>query len=350
MKRDLFNGIQTHSAESYQALLSGGLEPYKKFLSNTGFYKTLLEEFNRLTREPECRPPLSPKVIVYVHGYNNGYQESIDEIFDLRESLMEHGYEYRPIIIGFSWPASSNIFKYRRDRKKVLASVCAFAKFLGDLKLVFSNPGDLVTMGNSTGCYMLRMGFEEYANTYAHIMATTIASEGGGSTDVFGETLLLSADIVAKDIEKDGKGKDIIEYSRCVHVYYSKYDRVLAWSRWLRTFWLPTAKNRKRLGKNSEKAIDYNNLDPNSVVVINTEEYAKKKSMKAQRIDEKRIRDKKGKKVKAVHLAHRYHPRIIWDIVQVISGIKPASSIAGRTDLDPASGLQNHYKLTTREK
>ncbi|MEK6204194.1 MAG: alpha/beta hydrolase, partial [Amylibacter sp.] len=45
------------------------------------------------------------EAVIFIHGYNNNYQESIDEIVDLEKNLKEI-IGYNPIIIGFSWPSS----------------------------------------------------------------------------------------------------------------------------------------------------------------------------------------------------------------------------------------------------
>ena len=67
-----------------------------------GFEKALLAELKRLQVEAQVN---TPKVGLYLHGYNNSYQESIDEIYDLEERLSQE-YGYKPVIVGFSWPST----------------------------------------------------------------------------------------------------------------------------------------------------------------------------------------------------------------------------------------------------
>jgi esterase/lipase superfamily enzyme len=72
-------------------------------------------------------------------------------------------------------------------------------------------------IAHSMGNYLLRKGLE--------YLSGHLGSPRGRM--LFDETILLAADISAKDIEVEGKGSYIADFSRRVHVYYSKYDRAL---------------------------------------------------------------------------------------------------------------------------
>lgn len=64
-----------------------------------GFETALLGGLERLKNKENIS---TPKVGIYLHAYNNDYQDSIDEIFDLEKSLTELNGYAPVIIVGFS--------------------------------------------------------------------------------------------------------------------------------------------------------------------------------------------------------------------------------------------------------
>ena len=149
---------------------------------------------------------------------------------------------------------------------------------------------------------------------------------------MFNETVMLAPDLASKDIEIDGKGRYIGEFSRRVHVYYSRYDRALK------------ASSAKRFGGNRlgrRGADDYRNVGQN-VVFVNAEKYAEGDSMKATGIT-----DRVGKKI-SVHSSHRYHPKIVADIEKSLSSID--RDLIETREADPQQPedsplRENHYVL-----
>ena len=219
-----------------------------------GFETALLKELKRLKNEENVS---TPKVGIYLHGYNNDFQDSIDEIYDLEKSLTELN-GYSPVIVGFSWPSSGKTAYYLSDREEVRDSVSAFTRFLLEInRLATRNEQDCFSttfcIAHSMGNYLLRKGLEYLSD---HLGSPT-------GRLLFDETVLIAPDIASKDIELDGKGQYIAHFSRRVHVYYSKHDRALK------------ASSAKRFGGNRlgrHGADDYNNL-AQSVVVIDAKKY-----------------------------------------------------------------------------
>jgi esterase/lipase superfamily enzyme len=167
------------------------------------------------------------------------------------------------------------------------------------------------------GNYLLRKGMEYLSDFLGNPRGRLL----------FDETLLLAPDISSKDIEMDGKAKEIADFSRRVHVYYSKFDRALKAS---------SAKRfgGDRLGRHG--AADYDNL-PGNVVVIDAKKYANSESISG-------YKDREQKQV-SVHSSHRYHNNILSDMVQVLSSID-REQITGREPvLSDGVPMRNHYKL-----
>ena len=278
----------------------------------------MLGELKRLKEEQKIN---TPKVGIYLHGYNNDYQKSIDEIYDLESSLTEVC-GYSPVIVGFSWPSTGSTINYLSDREEVRDSVGAFTRFLLEInELAARNERDCFSttfcIAHSMGNYLLRKGME-YLSDY-------LGTPRGRM--LFSETVLLAPDITSKDIETDGKGRYIADFSRRVHVYYSKHDRALK------------ASSAKRFGGNRlgrHGANNYDNL-PGNVVVVNAEKYANSDSISG-------YKDRENKQV-SVHSSHRYHKNILSDVLQVLSSIDRDQIVGRESVLSEGIPMSNHYKL-----
>ena len=286
-----------------------------------GFETVLLRELNRLKNEQHVN---TPKVGIYLHGYNNHWQESIDELVDLENALTPI-VGYPPVLIGFSWPSSGETLAYLSDREEARDSVGAFTRFLLDINdFVHRHERDCFSttycIAHSMGNYLLRKGME--------YMSDTLGTPVGRL--LFQETVMLAPDLASGDIEKNGKGEYIAHFSRRVHVYYSKHDRALK------------ASSAKRFGGNRlgrHGADDYANL-PSNVVVVDAKAYANSEAIAGHM-------DRQGEQV-SVHSSHRYHPHILRDVEQVLSSVdrgqiphRELVTTPDRSDL-PA----NHYRLT----
>lgn len=286
-----------------------------------GFEVALLREMLRLKNDAGVN---TPKVGIYLHGYNNNWQESIDELVDLHTAL-EPLVGYPPILVGFSWPSSGKTIEYLADREEVRDSIPAFTRFLRDINdFLVRNERDCFAttfcISHSMGNYLLRKGME-YLSDH---LGTPIGRS------MFNETVMLAPDLSSSDIELDGKGRYISEFSRRVHVYYSRYDRALK------------ASSAKRFGGNRlgrHGADDYGNL-PSNVVVVDAVNYANSDAVKAAD-----LRGRRGGKV-SVHSSHRYHPAILTDVLHVLSSIDRDVILTRKTKTPDRPDLtSNHYEL-----
>ena len=288
-----------------------------------GFRKAMTEELSRIQKEGVK----TPKVCLYIHGYNNSWQESIDELADLERSLTT-AIGYAPVLIGFSWPSTGKVKNYLSDREEVRDSVGAFTRFILEFhEYVQMNSRNCVStfccIAHSMGNYLLRKGME-YLSDY---LGTPVGRV------LFNETVMLAPDLASKDIELDGKGKYITFFSRRVHVYYSRHDRALK------------ASSIKRFGGNRlgrHGVDDYDNLSSN-VVIINAEKYANSESMNSQDVT-----DRSGKPI-SVHSSHRYHLAILEDVKHVLSSVDrtliPTRQIAPKA-IESPDIVANHFVLT----
>ncbi|MBU2986451.1 alpha/beta hydrolase [Saccharophagus degradans] len=283
-----------------------------------GFEVQLMQELERLRTEEGIA---HPKVGFYIHGFNNTYRESIDEIYDL-EAKLKVRFGYAPVIVGFSWPSAGSLYTYLSDREKSRDSVGAFTRILLDLNaLVDRNQHDCFSsvfcFAHSMGVYTLRKGME-YLSDYLG------APQG---RKLFDETVLLGGDISAKNIQIGGKAEYITNFSRRVHVYYSKHDTVLRAAS-IKRFGSP------RLGRHG--ALDYTNL-PNNVVLVDARKYANKEAMEG-------YKERSGEQV-SIHSSYRYHDVILDDLSQVLQSVdRDEVTNRGVIELE-GKNLGNHYRL-----
>lgn len=282
-----------------------------------GFEVALLGELQRRKDEGVA----TPQVGIYLHGYNNDYQDSIDEIVDLEKSFTSLN-GTSPVIIGFSWPSSGRTTHYLSDREEVRDSVGAFTRFLIEINdFITRNEKNCFSttfcIAHSMGNYMLRKGLE-YLSDY-------LGSPTGRM--LFDETVLIAPDIASKDIELDGKGKYIANFSRRVHVYYSKHDRALK------------ASSAKRFGANRLGRHGPDNFDnlAKNVVVIDAKKYANSDAIKG-------YKDRVGEQV-SVHSSHRYQEDIIRDITSVLASVDRQQIGSRQAYEDNGNPMTNHYRL-----
>jgi len=281
-----------------------------------GFELALLSELKRL----QSIGISTPKVGIYIHGFNNNYQQSLDELSALEKSLSAVN-GYAPLLIGFSWPSSGKVAYYLSDREEARDSVGAFTRFLMDINdLATRNEQDCFStsycISHSMGNYLLRKGME--------YLSDALGAPAGRK--LFDETIMLAPDLASKDIELDGKGRYIADFSRRVHVYYSKHDRALKASS-IKRF------GGKRLGR--QGALNYRNIKDN-VVLIDAVNYANKEAMEGQL-------DRCGEQV-SVHSSYRYQKNILEDVIQVISSID-REQISNRQAITSEETINNHFKL-----
>ena len=225
------------------------------------------------------------------------------------------------VIAGACQGAEMAILRQVRD------SVPAFTRFLQDIhEFLLKNERDCFCttycIAHSMGNYLLRKSME-YLSDY---LGTPVGRA------MFNETVMLAPDLSSKDIELDGKGSYIGDFSRRVHVYYSRHDRALK------------ASSTKRFGANRlgrHGAEDYQNIAPH-IVLVNAEKYANSEAM-----SEGDLKDRRGDSV-SVHSSHRYHPKILADIANVLSSIDRdliTTRIADRRLPSDSLMMENHYNL-----
>ena len=120
-------------------------DPAKHFVTTdvTNFESegAFVARINRRLRE---LPANSRRLVVFAHGYNNNFAESL-----YRTTQIQHDLSERSVTILFSWPSAGKGFAYLRDRDSVLYSRSDFADLL---ELVMrTNAREILISAHSVG-------------------------------------------------------------------------------------------------------------------------------------------------------------------------------------------------------
>lgn len=160
--------------------------------------------------------------LIFVHGYNNSFRDSLRNGFRLAEQFPEMN------IIVFSWPSDGSMtpwLAYSNDRDDAAASGPALARgllkltdYLGDVSKGADCGQRIHLMAHSMGAYVLRHSLQYYRSRTARL------------TRILGQIILLAADEDSDAFEFDYKLKTLPQLGEKVSVYYNRQDRVIALS------------------------------------------------------------------------------------------------------------------------
>jgi esterase/lipase superfamily enzyme len=107
--------------------------------------------------DPEFRDEVAPtrqrgakrKVLIFVHGFNNNFQESL---YRLAQVHADAGMDSVPIL--FAWPSQGRVAAYAEDKD---AATVSRDDLIALLKMVANSPqvGDIMVLGHSMGCLVI---------------------------------------------------------------------------------------------------------------------------------------------------------------------------------------------------
>jgi esterase/lipase superfamily enzyme len=251
----------------------------------------------------DCRDTL-----VFVHGYNVSFREALKAAADLAGKLEGVGDGRGVNVFLFSWPSDGSMapfLAYANDRRDAAASGAALAR--GMLKvydyLLALNPEELCKqrlhlMCHSMGNYVLRHAVQEF-----------MRQSSQRSVRIFDQVLLMAPDEDDDAFEHDYKLRLLPRIARRVNVYFNRNDRAMAVSD-------ITKANPERLGDDGPR-------QPFQMPA------------KVSQIDCTPV-------VKGV-VEHSYYkdcPRVVEDLVAVLSGVEP-EAVPGRKFIED----RNRYRL-----
>lgn len=185
------------------------------------------------------------EAIIYVHGFNNTFDEGVLRIAQLSEDFGIQG-----VPVHYSWPSAGSVFGYAYDRDSVLFSRDGLDKLIDDLRA--SGARSVIIVAHSVGSHLVMETLRQRA----------IAQPGSVFRDIDGVIL------ISPDIDVDlfrAQARKIDELPDPFGIFVSKRDRALQLSARL------TGQS-NRLGNVS--AEDVSDLDVTLVDVTNFSEGA----------------------------------------------------------------------------
>jgi esterase/lipase superfamily enzyme len=278
-----------------------------------GSKKVFYDVRERLLSESE---DTAQDIVIYIHGFNNSFYESIYAANKLQQKLKSAG---KNVSMGlFSWPSKASTLGYAEDRVVAKYSGIALARSVYKLANFLKDPftytgkdqstfvkqnskicnSKIHLVSHSMGCYLLRNALSDLRRIYIDL-----------NYKIFDQVCLFAADEDSDTFEKDYKLGHLPRYCNGINVYFNRKDPILEISDHFKS-------NPERLGENG----------PNNPYNI---------SAKTKLIDCTNVVSERDP-----HAYHINNKRVIEDLAQVLN-CSPHKKIHGRKTLQ----LQNSFLL-----
>ncbi|MEM6382882.1 MAG: alpha/beta hydrolase [Pseudomonadota bacterium] len=105
-------------------------------------------DFQAALRQAQAnRPPGQRELVVYVHGYNNTFAQSL-----YRAAQIRYDFDVPGLAVHYAWPSLESVTGYVYDRDSVLAARESFERFLQ--LLVQTTDERIIVLAHSMGSYL----------------------------------------------------------------------------------------------------------------------------------------------------------------------------------------------------
>lgn len=288
----------------------GGLH----FLVAPGRYTKNPQKFREVSRDafrdqllavlkPMATNEQRAQAAVYIHGYNNNFEQALEELNEIGTNLARRA-GYKGLVIGFTWPSEGRTLDYLEDRDDARESVTGFVHLMHLIKAIRMPAEecfvDVSMLAHSMGNYVLREGLDYF---WKHV--------GYPWDDIyFTQALMFAADIAYDSLESGGSGQAISSFSHRVTAYYSIHDDILGLSARVKHF------GTRRLGRSGPEG--YGKL-PENVVGVDCSGVATPGN--AEKFE-----------AGSVHSSYRSIPAILKDFVATMAG-QDRAAIPNRAEI-----------------
>ena len=165
---------------------------------------------NRIRTALNARRGGAREVIVYVHGFNNTFDEGILRLAQLAEDFGVGG-----VPVHYSWPSAGQVFAYAYDRDSVLFARDGLNKLITEVKAAGAE--NIIIVGHSVGSHLVMEVLRERA----------IARPGSVAQEIDG-VILISPDIDVQLFK--AQARRIGDLPDPFGIFVSRRDRALALS------------------------------------------------------------------------------------------------------------------------
>jgi esterase/lipase superfamily enzyme len=171
-------------------------------------------------------------VLVYVHGFNSDLEGALTTLADLHRQYVEPANSPIGQIVMFTWPSRGSLTRYRDDARdaqksgyamaRAFRSMSAFFKqLILDAKRKGEDPGDAFCPQK------IHLLCHSMGNRVFEGMMTELRANGIRPNSVFGEILLMAADVDDDCMEREKAMSEAILLAERLHVYYHNGDQAL---------------------------------------------------------------------------------------------------------------------------
>ncbi len=245
-------------------------------------------------------------VLVFVHGFNTDLEGAGKNIETLHEQYVKNNYSPVKHIVIFTWPGMAPLvpLHYREDGKdadrsgdELLRAVRMLLQFFRE----FFYPGD--TENPPQPCdRKIHLMAHSMGNRVLRSMMKHLKEEDIEMDSLFGEMLLMAANIEDYDLQPARKMENIGEIAERVHIYYNTSDNVLDMAKYTKRF-------KNQLGRYGAKKLGA--LDSN-----------------IHEVDVTRIRDQENWQSRALdHWYYYQSDSVVKDVIAVLRGEEIAPDV-----------------------
>lgn len=231
--------------------------------------------------------------LVFIHGFKADLKIALNTLRELHNRYVVPQESPIENIVLFTWPAKSQLLKYRDDARDAVKSGYALARSYASMKEFFKKT--FVTEKQKQCNQKIHLMCHSMGNRVLESMITSLNEMNIEVTSTFGEILLVGSDIDYDALEKPRPLYRLLDVGERVHVYYHNKDQALGISELTKNAF-------NRLGRWGAK----NSLGlPDDVYQADVTD----------------IRDDKGLQNRVVH--HWYYTNsntVVKDIIEVLNG------------------------------
>ena len=214
------------------------------------FRKAIIETCDSFPDLPPNRQEEEKHLALCIHGYNNGFDHSIDFYNRIFNGLFS-GDDSLGICVLFTWPSKGQVYDYLADRDEARACADDLAGILSDLYQVLARNQIAAVKDPDKAC-------KAKVSIISHSMGNFITqvalfhawkrSNRPLATSLVNQLLMVAADVDNNIFDSgeqvgDGDGEGIANLSYRVTAFYSGRDQVLGASAGLKHFF------KRRLGR-----------------------------------------------------------------------------------------------------
>ena len=167
--------------------------------------------------------------LVYIHGYKCDLTTALETTRLLHNLYVDNQDSPIENIVLFTWPAKEKLLEYRDDAQDAISSGYALARAFKKLQRFFRHIGMKIRANEDAAfCQQkIHLMCHSMGNRVLEAMFQELNTSQSKINSVFGEILLIAADIDYNALEAPKPLYNLIEIGERVHVYYHRHDRAL---------------------------------------------------------------------------------------------------------------------------